>query len=102
MARETKSLGRIVCDNWDTLKALWGCSPSTTSLPNGVESYLQESDEEDKDEQQEEEEIQSTQRESEPTQPTEREQENNDDSSSDDDTQNLHQYRSSCHHNCSE
>ena len=34
--------GKIVCDNWDRLKSLWGGSPCTTALPNAVESYSYE------------------------------------------------------------
>jgi len=34
--------GKIVCENWDTLKLLWGSSPSTTSITNAVESFSED------------------------------------------------------------
>lgn len=34
--------GRIVCDNWEKLKSIWGGSPATKSVERSVFSYLQE------------------------------------------------------------
>jgi len=41
--------GRIVCDNWDRLKNLWGGSPSTTALLNAIGSFSRDSDDENED-----------------------------------------------------
>ena len=31
--------GRIVCDNWELLKSIWGGSPATTTISNAVCSF---------------------------------------------------------------
>ena len=37
--------GKVVCDNWDTLKVIWGGSPATTTIRNSVNSLnLEESE----------------------------------------------------------
>jgi len=40
--------GRIVCDNWDKLKAIWGGSPATTSIENSISSISMENDDIDR------------------------------------------------------
>ena len=30
--------GKLVCENWDTLKVIWGGSPATPTLPNSISS----------------------------------------------------------------
>ena len=39
--------GKLVCNNWDTLKSQWGGFPAVTKLKNSIsslESYLQDSE----------------------------------------------------------
>ena len=41
------STGKLVCDNWEKLKTLWGGSPAVTTLTNSIssfESFLQDSE----------------------------------------------------------
>ena len=31
--------GKLICDNWDKLKTLWGGSPAATTLTNSISSF---------------------------------------------------------------
>ena len=43
--------GRVICDNWDQLKSIWGGSPATVTITNAVTSTENESaDDEDSNE----------------------------------------------------
>ena len=47
MERRRPGSGKLVCDNWDKLKTLWGESPAITTLTNSIssfESYSQDSE----------------------------------------------------------
>ena len=51
--------GKIVCDNWESLKSIWGGSPATKAITNAISSYdveysAEEEEETDKEDQQKE------------------------------------------------
>ena len=39
MEGHRSSSGKLVCDNWEKLKTLWGRSPAVTALTNSISSF---------------------------------------------------------------